>query len=118
VADSLARDFQSTVALVPSYPWISSATPAAPAGLSADNLTLTWAQPKVEGKTTDVVKYVVYRQPDGVDAATAQADASNIVEVVWGNKLTLPAGAKGRYFVTSLNRANNESAPSAAVTVK
>lgn len=118
IADSLANDFQSTVALIPPYNWISDATPAAPVAVTAANGKLTWEPAtKPAGKVEDTVKFVVYNFTDG-DAATAVNDPANIVDVVCGNSFTLPAEAKGRYFVTALDRVNNESAPSTVVEVK
>ncbi len=116
VADKLANEFQSTIALVPASTWITDVTPAAPTGVKAANGKLTWDAPAVQSKAGDVVKFVVYAQPtSNVNAAVN--DPANIKAVVWGNEWTLPAGAKGRYVVTALDRVNNESAPSATIVI-
>lgn len=117
VADSLANDFQSTIALIPAYSWISDKTPAAPTSLKAKDGLLTWKAAKPEGKTDDTVKFVIYHNPGG-NPATIMTDPSNIVDVVYGTEWNIPADTKGEYFVTALDRVNNESAPSASIEIK
>jgi hypothetical protein len=115
VADSLKNDIQSTVALVPEYPWISSDKPAKVEDVKANGKTLQWSAPKQHGKTDDVVRYVVYR----FDAKTKHPnfdDAEAIVAIVGTNKFDVHTA--GKYYVTALNRANIESDPSDAVNVK
>lgn len=117
VADSLANDFQSTIALIPAYSWISDKTPAAPTSLKAQDGLLTWKAAKPEGKTDDTVKFVIYHNPGG-NPATIMTDPSNIVDVVYGTEWNIPADTKGEYLVTALDRVNNESAPSASIEIK
>lgn len=114
IADSLASDLQATIALVPTYPWISTVVPAAPTGLKMNGKKLVWDKAATAGRPEDVVKYVVYRfEPDEtVDTANGEA----IEAVVWGNEYT--PEDPGVYVVTALSRVNNESAASKAVTVK
>lgn len=108
VADSLANDRQSTIALVPEYPWIENHAPAAPAVKGGKGqLTITAAP--AAGTASDASHYVVYRAENGID------DPAAIVRVVYGNKVALKPG---KYVVTALNRVNAESKPSAVVTVK
>lgn len=116
VADSLATDVQSTIALVPSYPWIHSIAPLAVEGLTYADGKLTWNATTIEGKVSDVVKYVVYRLENN-DVANINY-AKNIVAVVYGNECVLPAEDKtGYYVVTALDRVNNESAACPAIRV-
>lgn len=117
VADSLSNEFQSTIALIPSYGWICDETPAAPTSLEAKDGRLTWKSAQPAGKVGDTVKFVIYHLPDG-DAAVAMNDPVNIVDVVYGNEWSIPSGSQGRYFVTALDRVNNESLPSSTVEVK
>ena len=118
VADSLANDLQSTIALVPSYPWINDVAPKAVLGLKCKNDKLSWDAPAVEGKTTDVVKWVVY-QLNSNDVAGIE-NAENIVAVVNGNECALPDDVEGDcyYVVTALDRANNESPACKPIKVK
>ena len=118
VADSLANDLQSTIALVPSYTWISDVKPEAVSGLKCKNDKLSWNAPAVEGKTTDVVKWVVY-QLNANDVAGIE-NAENIVAVVNTNECALPDDVEGDcyYVVTALNRANNESPACKPIKVK
>lgn len=114
IADSLARDLQSTVALVPTYPWISDRTPAAPSSVKADGRRITWTAPAPAGTPDDAVKFVVYRfdSPEAIDLEAADA----IEAVTWSPEFT--ADGPGVYVVTSLSRVNQESEPARAVTVK
>jgi uncharacterized lipoprotein YddW (UPF0748 family) len=115
VADSLKSDLQSTPALVPEYPWISTEHPAKVEDVKVSDGTLRWAAPKQHGKTVDVVRYVVYR----FDVKTKRPDfdsSEHIVAVVGTNSFEVKH--PGKYYVTALNRANVESPPSDPVTVK
>ncbi len=114
VADSLASGQQSTIAICPSYPWISTAVPAAVADVKAKDGKITWAAGAVENKATDVVRYVVYRFAD--KKAIDLNNAAAIVAVVPDNEFT--AKEKGVYVITALDRVNNESPASKPVEVK
>lgn len=113
VADSLAAYHQSTIAIVPSYPWISTAVPAA-VDVKVKDGKLSWNTSAIENKATDVVRYVVYRFDD--KKSVNIDDASAIVVVTPGN--TFEAKEKGVYIVTALDRVNNESPASKPVEVK
>ncbi len=113
VADSLKTYFQATPALVPEYSWISTATPAAPAVSTADK-KLVWQAAAPAGTVEDVVRYVIYRFPEGSDVDVNDSDA--IVAITPATDWT--PTASGTYVVTALNRVNNESAPSAPVRIK
>lgn len=113
VADSLARDLQSTIALVPEYPWISTTKPSAPETALKDG-KLIWNASAAAGRADDVVKYAVYRFAPGAKIDTS--DPSAIQAVVWGTEY--PATTPGTYVVTALTRVNQESEPSEAVKIK
>lgn len=114
VADSLARDHQRTMALVPSYPWLSDVVPAPVEGLAVSGREISWNAPQALGTADDVTRFVVYRfdSPDTVDIS----DADAIVAVQPGNSFSAPA--PGTYVVTALTRVNNESAPSTPIVVR
>ena len=114
VADSLAATLQSTVAIVPSYPWISTSVPVAVVVKASKDGKLTWDAPSVENKVTDVVRYVVYRFDTKKDINLENAAA--IVSVIPANEYV--ATEKGVYVVTALDRVNNESPASKPVEIK
>ena len=115
VADSLKADLQSTIALVPEYPWIKSEKPAAPTGLAKSGSKIAWNAAKTAGSVTDAVRYVVYRFPRGTKKPNFN-DSKAIVAVTPANEVALKGA--GDYYVTALNRVNAESAPSVKVSVK
>lgn len=114
VADSLAAYHQSTIAIVPSYPWISTAVPAVVDVRANKEGKLTWAATTKENKATDVVRYVVYRFAD--KKSINLEDASAIVVVTPANEFV--AKDKGVYVITALDRVNNESPASKPVEIK
>ena len=114
VADALATQFQSTVALVPSYPWISKNIPAAIEQVKNSKGTLSWDAPIQNGTADDVVKYAVYRFDKEADINLENAEA--IEAIVW--KPEYKTSKSGIYVVTAISRVNNESAPSKHVKVK
>lgn len=113
VADSLSNEFQSTIALVPTYPWISTAKPTKPT-VKANGRKLSWTVPAPAGTPDDAVKFVVYRFEPGADINLEASDA--IESVTWNPNYE--AERPGVYVVTALSRVNQESEPAAAVTVR
>jgi uncharacterized lipoprotein YddW (UPF0748 family) len=113
VADSLANGMQSTIALVPEYPWISTEHPEAVTGVKLSGNKLSWHAPRTASAINDAVRFVVYRFDNG---NINLDDASAIVKVTNENSCTV--NAPGTYVVTALNRVNNESQPSSPVTKK
>lgn len=113
VADSLAIDLQATIALPPVYPWISTASPAAPKSARLNGKKIVWDAPARKGVADDAVKFVVYRfEPDeDIDLENTEA----IDGITWNN--WWPANDKGVYVITSLSRVNQESKPTAPITV-
>ena len=110
VADSLSTNHQSTIALVPTYPWISDKAPAAVKNLKIKGNQLSWSADAAANKVSDAVKFVVYRfDSDKIDLD----DASAIVAVTRNRNMTVDRD--GYYVVTALDRVNNESAPSETV---
>lgn len=113
VADSLAQNQQSTLALVPEYTWIES-TVENPGRITLDANIISWEKPAVKNTSSDVVKYVVYRFDEGDKPDFGDAEA--IVAIQPGNSFAVTE--PGDYYVTFVNRVNKESQPSKAVTVK
>ena len=110
VADSLANDLQSTIALVPSYPWINSKAPAAVTGAKIDANVISWDKPAIKGKATDVTHYVIYAS-DSDEADYVTSDPENILAITYENSFELNGSIPKYVFITALDRVNNESAP-------
>ncbi|MCC8174867.1 MAG: family 10 glycosylhydrolase [Bacteroidales bacterium] len=111
VADSLAVDLQSTIALVPAYEWMTTETAPQVPYVEFNGKAISWGTTEPQGKTEDVVKWVVYYAPEGVDMLEAIKDAKNIRAVTMTPSYTLPKEKAGQWIVTGLNRANRESLP-------
>lgn len=115
VADSLAANQQSSIALVPEYPWLSEGRPAAVenVAIAADG-TITWSAPAPQNKADDAVKFVVYRfaDLDSIDLDNSEA----IVAVTPEKQFRAPEA--GVYVVTALSRVNAESEPSVPVVTR
>lgn len=114
VADSLANDLQSTIALVPEYPWISNNRPKSVVNAKYTKGEISWEVAPAKNSADDAVKYVVYRfdkdvKPDFKNPAAIEA-------VTWQNNYK--PTTSGDYYITALSRVNNESLPSAKLTVK
>ena len=114
VADSLKIDFQATVALVPTYPWISKNRPNEVKNLAFSGTKLTWEAEKPANSPDDAVKFVVYRFDDDdiIDLENSEA----IECVTWSN--SFEPEYDGIYVVTALSRVNQESFPSEPIKVK
>lgn len=104
VADSLANNQQSTIALVPEYPWIESTVPPTINVKAMTGNKLEWEKPAQNGDVNDVTRFVVYRFPsaravdfDNPEYIMTVTDATEV-------ELTEP----GVYAVTGLNRVNKE----------
>ena len=114
VADSLANDLQSTIALVPSYPWMSQNRPQ-PTKLAPirSDKKLNWEKIEGNANTVDeVVRYVVYRFDTNSQNLNFD-DPANIYMVT--PQTTITVTEPGLYFITAMNRANVESMPSNGV---
>ncbi len=109
IADSLAYDIHSTIALPPSYPWLSDTPPHAPSKLKAKDGMLSWKSPSPRNPVSDVTRFVVYQCDPGVDIDTGCADA--IIAITGDRHYPIPEGTpEGTTFaVTALDRVNNES---------
>lgn len=118
IADSLAVNQQSTVALVPSYPWIDSVAPDEVSGLRAEGRVIKWQAPETDDVMQQARAYVVYCF--GKDEETDLENASSIVCVTYSPEYVIPDDKDGeyRYVVTVLDRANNESKEGKSVVVE
>lgn len=117
VADSLATKQQSTIALVPSYPWIDNVAPAEVKSLEKKGDKLVWTVEDTEDEMQNANAFVVYRFNAGEKVCLDNAAA--IKAVTYNNEYALPK-EKGKfvYVVTVLDRANNESAKGTTINVK
>lgn len=117
VADSLATNQQSTIALVPSYPWIDNVAPAEVKSLEKKGDKLVWTVEDTEDEMQKANAFVVYRFNAGEKVCLENAAA--IKAVTYSKEYTLPK-EKGKfvYVVTVLDRANNESAKGTTINVK
>jgi hypothetical protein len=89
--------------------------PAQVSNVKASGKVLQWNGTKRQGKTTDVVRYVIYR----FELKDKHPDFENAEAIVGiTNETEYKASRSGCYYVTALNRANIESQPSNAVTIK
>ncbi len=107
IADELKGEFQSTIALSPAYPWISTTAPAPVSNLKCDKGQLSWEAPAGKGSADDAVKFVVYRFDNDQEIDLDNSEA--ICAVTWSK--TFNADKKGKYVVTALSRVNQESEP-------
>ncbi len=114
VADSLSRTWQSTPALVPSYPWISDKTPSPVENIRPINTReFKWKQSATTGSADDVVKYAIYRFESRSEINLSKPGA--LVDVI--TQTEYKASQPGVYVVTALSRVNNESAPSNPIVI-
>lgn len=123
VADRLKNDYQSTLALPPSY-GDPSKRPDPVKGIrfvrEKGRLMLEWnaeSCPHTKGKETDAVKYMVYEFLPGEDTSNLDL-AETIITITPGNRVILADKGqedviKGNtYVVTAIDRMNRESKPS------
>lgn len=117
VCDSLTNDFQSTIALPPSFPWIKSEPLSAVRNLKIKGDRLTWEAPAKKGKTSDIVRYVVYQTKQGKNFELD--DSENILAITDKPEFILPALEEGTVIiVTPLDRVNNEGPASKGIKIK
>ena len=106
VADSLSTIWHPAPSPGPLYPWIESKKPESVKGLRPiSDKEFRWKGNAPEGKTSDVVKYAVYRFDSMQDMISGEE--GTIVSVT--PSTSYRATEEGVYAVTAINRANNES---------
>lgn len=113
IADSLLIEYQATVALPPTYSWISSERPSAPEKVEYTAGKLRWTAPKTSMSPDDAAKFVIYRFDEGdpVDLENSEA----IEAIVWDTEFV--PEYSGTYLVTALSRVNQESRPSRQILI-
>ncbi len=124
VLDSLAMKRESTVSLVPSYPWIDATPPDEVEELKCVDLfghkTLMWYSPHTDDPLQVQKAFVVYCFKKGEKIDLERADA--IVSVTYDPQYTLPDSLRGsgkvKIVVTALDRCNNESKKGVSLDVK
>lgn len=108
IADALAGNHQSTIAIPPSYPWINDCRPQYLTDVSLRGDILSWTAPAQRGDVSDAVRFVVYHFFD-----YDTFDTENSVNIIAVTPETeIEVNEKGIYVVTVLDRVNNESLPS------
>lgn len=122
IADSLSTKEQSTIALVPAYPWIDSIAPGEVTHLRIEKADgknlLRWDAPSTSDPMQQARAFVVYEFGKGQEVDIN--DPKAIVGVTYTGEFELPKPAKkGRrtVVVTVLDRANNESLHGSVVKV-
>ncbi|GLX01930.1 family 10 glycosylhydrolase [Microtetraspora sp. NBRC 16547] len=105
VLDRIVKNHYTRPALLPVIKGLPATAPAAPASLKSAAGTLTWS-PSSRARA-----YAVYRA-SGKNADCTTVDAHHLVAVVSADdRLSYTAEESGDYYVTALDRLNNESAP-------
>lgn len=114
IRDSLVRNYQRTIALVPAYTAMYEKRPAELKKLKADwspeGYCLTWKAKGAKSRLDEVNQFVIYAFAPG--EAINLSDATKIVGVTRSNQWFLPydqGNEKWTYVVTTLNRFNTES---------
>ncbi|MDD2961532.1 MAG: family 10 glycosylhydrolase [Muribaculaceae bacterium] len=113
VADSLAANQQSTIALVPSYPWIDSVAPAMVQDLKLvkqdDKSILSWTKVNTVDALQEQHSFAIYCFDKG--SKISLDDSRAIIGVSYVPLFVIPSGLKGdkTFVVTAIDRANNES---------
>lgn len=118
IADELGSNYQHTIALVPSYPWIDDICPDAPTKLRMEGNRLTWDAPSTDDELQKARAYVVYRFAE--DEPVDLNDPEAIQAVTYTNSYSILTESAGRfrYAVTTLDRVNNESQTAAEIVIE
>ncbi len=114
VADSLATTYQNTIALVPSYPWLSDRRPKPVSDVTINSGIISWKSVSPRGTADDATRFVVYRFGSTADIDTSRGEAIVSVQPEKEYRAEIP----GIYVITALSRVNNESEPSTPVVVR
>ena len=117
IAEALAEKLQSTVAIVPSYPWIDNIAPDEVAALRQNGDELVWKAPATDDVMQMARAYVVYRfeAEETPDINNAEA----IAGITYEPSFALADNDRGcTFIITVLDRANNESAKGVAIIIK
>ena len=116
VADLLANDLQSTLAIVPAYTWIDDIAPDEVLDLTLKGRTLSWKRAKATDPLQQQRAFVIYHFPKGKEKLD-RADA--IVAITYDTSFILPDKVKGgTVVVTALDPVNNESPKGISLKLK
>ena len=117
IAEALAEKLQSTVAIVPSYPWIDNIAPDEVAALRQNGDELVWKAPATDDVMQMARAYVVYRFEAEETPNINNAEA--IAGITYEPSFELADNDRGcTFIITVLDRANNESAKGVAIIIK
>lgn len=114
VADSLSVVWHPEPSPGPLYPWIESDKPESVRDLRpVSEKEFKWKGYAAEGKTSDVIKYAVYRF-DSIQEMMSGTEGT-IVAITPSTSYKATTG--GVYAVTAINRVNNESEMSNPIVI-
>ena len=120
ITDSLANKYQKYIALVPAYSDIDSIPPQAVSKPSVKKGKLVWKHESNGDKMQEAGLFVVYKFKKGERAEFD--NPANIIALVNKPEYVLTPSKRGKktsfvYYVTALDRCNNESKPSIPVVI-
>ncbi|TAD81770.1 MAG: T9SS C-terminal target domain-containing protein [Bacteroidetes bacterium] len=103
----------------PAMAWKDAVCPNAPLDVRLQGGSLVWTVPGAASDGDLPVKYVVYRYASAAEATSQPGDGRKVYDIVQGTSLVLPpADAANAFFVvTSLDKNNNQSEPSAGLVL-
>jgi len=123
--DSLKNDLYKYRALVPSMNWKDAIPPNPPLNArfgryqNSPVATITWDVPSKAADNDTASMYVIYQPATPLSDQTTIDDSRNITSITSERSFNPSSSKKTspNYFVTSLDRNHNESAPSSIVTI-
>lgn len=114
--DSLKASYQRYPALMPIYKNIDTIPPQPITGLTYKKGWLIWKAPVATDEMDKAMYYCIYKF--GINEEANINDASKLAEIVRDTKYQADQTKGVKYVVTTLDRLQNESAPSKFIYVK
>jgi len=114
--DSLKNSYQKYPALMPKYKNIDTIPPQPVTDLKYKKGCLTWNAPITNDEMNKAVYYCIYKFASG-DKADIN-DVTKLVDIVRDTKYKIDRSRGFKYVITSLDRLQNESAPSDFIYAK
>jgi len=117
--DSLKTTWYKYPAITPPMPWKDDVPPMKPKSfvitLNHEGMELTWEKPKVAKDGDPVSRYIIYKVPEKSHPDVIE-DPKHILAILPEHKLSFTDTTQctyenADYFITSLDKLNNESAP-------
>lgn len=120
IADSLSKNYQKELALIPAYKNLDTIPPKPIKKLRYNKGEITWKEDKSKDPMQQAQFYAVYRFPEGVEK-----DISNnkyLVKIIDQNKFKLNENRLNRgsyfYIITAIDRCRNESIESKSLKIE